>query len=272
VTSLAEAATAPAAAAGPVLEVRGMSRRFGGLLAVNNVSFVVAPGEIFGLIGPNGAGKTTLFNLMTGLIPPTTGTLRYRGRDITRLPPHQIAAAGIARTFQNIRLFSSLSALQNVMIAQHVHARSGVLAGVLNLPPAPQEERRIRARALELLELVGLGARAREAARNLPYGDQRRLEIARALALEPAVILLDEPAGGVNPSLLRHISDRIRALNSEGVTFIIVEHDMEFVMRLCDQVLVMHQGSALTSGPPEQVRSDPAVLEAYLGTVRKEGS
>src|SRR5882672_10757113 len=188
----------PNAVAPNVLEARGMTRRFGGLMAVDDVSFGVRQGEIFGLIGPNGAGKTTLFNLMTGLTSPSSGSLLYHGRDITGLRPHRIAALGIARTFQNVRLFGQLSALQNVMIARHIHTKSGVLAGIFGLPPAPDEERQSRQRALELLDLVGLAGRADVRAGSFAYGDQRRLEIARALALQPQVLLLDEPAAGMN--------------------------------------------------------------------------
>jgi branched-chain amino acid transport system ATP-binding protein len=195
-TPLAE----PPAAEPDVLEARGMTRRFGGLTAVNNVSFGVRRGEIFGLIGPNGAGKTTLFNLITGLTPPSSGRLLHAGSDITGLRPHRIAARGIARTFQNVRLFGQLSALQNVMIARHIQTKSGVLAGIFGLPPAPAEERNSYQRALELLDLVGLAGRAHIKASTFAYGDQRRLEIARALALEPRVLLLDEPAAGMNPN------------------------------------------------------------------------
>ena len=194
----------------PVLEAKKLTKQFGGLTAVNQVSFTVNEGEIFGLIGPNGAGKTTLFNLMTGLIPPSSGQFIYQSDIISTLRPFQIAQRGLARTFQNIRLFADLTALENVMIAQHVHTQSGVWSGVLGLPPAPREEMKIRVKATELLELVGLGDRAQEVAKNFPYGDQRRLEIARALALEPKVLLLDEPAAGMNPNEKHQLSEFIR--------------------------------------------------------------
>jgi len=253
-------------ARGIVLEAMGMTRRFGGLVAVNDVSFAVNDGEIFGLIGPNGAGKTTLFNLMTGLIQPTSGRLHYRGADITALRPHQVAARGIARTFQNIRLFSNLSALENVMIAQHVHTRSGVLAGVLGLPPAPAEGRATRAKALELLDLVGMADRAEAKAVNFAYGDQRRLEIARALALEPRVLLLDEPAAGMNPNEKQALSSFIRSVRERfDLTVLLIEHHVPLVMGLCDRIAVLNFGKLIALGPPQAVQEDPAVIEAYLG-------
>ncbi|HWG85018.1 MAG TPA: ABC transporter ATP-binding protein [Deinococcales bacterium] len=243
-----------------------MTRRFGGLVAVSDVSFSVSQGEIFGLIGPNGAGKTTLFNLMTGLTPPSAGRLTYQGRDITRLPPHRVAGLGIARTFQNIRLFGNLSALRNVMIARHVHTHSGVWTGVFGLPPAPQEERRTEERALQLLEMVGLADRAGEKARNFSYGDQRRLEIARALALEPKLLLLDEPAAGMNPAEKGGLSDFIRRVRDQfDLTVILIEHHVPLVMGLCDRIAVLNFGQLIALGNPESVANDPAVIEAYLG-------
>jgi branched-chain amino acid transport system ATP-binding protein len=251
---------------GSTLEAKGLTRRFGGLIAVNNVSFTVNRGEIFGLIGPNGAGKTTLFNLVTGLMPPSSGQMLYQGAEISRLHPHQVATRGIARTFQNIRLFGNLSALENVMIAQHVHSRSGVFLGVLGLPPAPQEERSIRQRALELLALVGLGDRADEQAQNFAYGNQRRLEIARALALQPQVLLLDEPAAGMNPNEKHQLSDFIRQIRDQfNLTILLIEHHVPLVMGLCDRIAVLDFGQLIALGDPAQVKTDPAVIEAYLG-------
>ena len=249
-----------------ILEAKGLTRRFGGLIAVNNVSFTVKPGEIFGLIGPNGAGKTTLFNLMTGLIPTSSGQMLHNGDEISRLRPYQIAARGIARTFQNIRLFGDLTALENVITAQHVHTRSGLFTGVLSLPPAPQEEVKSREKSLELLSLVGLGNAAEEKAKNFAYGDQRRLEIARALALEPKVLLLDEPAAGMNPNEKHQLSEFIRQIREQfDLTILLIEHHVPLVMGLCDRIAVLDFGQLIALGDPVEVRNDPAVIEAYLG-------
>ncbi|OLP16625.1 high-affinity branched-chain amino acid ABC transporter ATP-binding protein LivG [Leptolyngbya sp. 'hensonii'] len=256
----------PLPAPAPIMEAIGLTRRFGGLVAVNEVSFQVNPHEIFGLIGPNGAGKTTLFNLITGLIQPSSGRLLYQGKMMTRLRPYQIASQGIARTFQNIRLFGDLSALENVMIAQQIHARSNVLQGVLGLPGARREERQIKQKSLSLLELVGLSDRQDEKARNFPYGDQRRLEIARALALEPQVLLLDEPAAGMNPNEKHQLSQFIRQLRDQfNLTVILIEHHVPLVMGLCDRIAVLDFGQLIALGQPEAVRTDPAVIDAYLG-------
>lgn len=249
-----------------VLEARGLTRRFGGLVAVNNVSFAVSQGEIFGLIGPNGAGKTTLFNLLTGLIQPSSGQMLHNGEIISRLRPYRIAARGIARTFQNIRLFGDLSALENVMIAQHVHTRSGLLTGVLGLPPAPQEEQLTYEKGQELLSLVGLSDRAAEKAKNFAYGDQRRLEIARALALNPKVLLLDEPAAGMNPNEKHQLSGFIRSIRDQfNLTVLLIEHHVPLVMGLCDRIAVLDFGQLIALGDPAKVKNDPAVIEAYLG-------
>lgn len=250
----------------PILEAKALTRRFGGLVAVNNVSFSVKQREIFGLIGPNGAGKTTLFNTITGLIQPSSGQLFYQGEEISHLRPHEIAAKGIARTFQNIRLFGELSALENVIIAGHLHIKSNFFQGVLGLPSALSEENRAKQKAWELLELVGLSDRAFEKAKNFPYGDQRRLEIARALALDPQVLLLDEPAAGMNPNEKHHLSEFIREVRAAfDLTIILIEHHVPLVMGLCDRIAVLHFGQLIALGDPAIVRNDPAVIEAYLG-------
>jgi branched-chain amino acid transport system ATP-binding protein len=249
-----------------VLEAKGITRCFGGLVAVNQVSFTVQRNEIFGLIGPNGAGKTTLFNLITGLMPTTSGQLVYEGEEITKLRPHQIAAKGIARTFQNLRLFGNLSVLENIAIANHIHNKIGIIPSVLGMPTAVAAEEKTFAKARELLELVGLAERAREKAGNLAYGDQRRLEIARALALEPKILLLDEPAAGMNPNEKGSLSQLIRQIrDSFNLTVLLIEHHVPLVMGLCDRIAVLDFGELIALGEPEKVKNDPAVIEAYLG-------
>ncbi len=256
----------PIGSAADLLVVDGVTCRFGGVIAVHNVSFAVTQGELFGLIGPNGAGKTTLFNIVTGLTAPTGGRLRYQGADITGLPPHRVAERGIARTFQNVRLFGELSALDNVMIARHVRTRSGLISGVLGLSAARREEGATRQRAAELLALVGLADRAEERARNFSYGDQRRLEIARALAVEPDLLLLDEPAAGMNSGEKRALSDLIRSVRAQfRLTILLIEHHVPLVMDLCDRIAVLNFGQLIALGPPADVRKSPAVIEAYLG-------
>jgi ABC-type branched-subunit amino acid transport system ATPase component len=246
--------------------VNGLERAFGGVRAVDGVSFDVEPGEVHGLIGPNGAGKTTVLNLVSGLLRATGGTIRLDGRPIQGLPPHRIAARGVARTFQNIRLFPELSALANVLVGEHLVRRASLLARLLMLPAAGEEERRARDRAAALLQRIGLAERAHERAKNLSYGEQRRVEIARALASEPRVLLLDEPTAGMNPIEVQAVAALIRQVAAEGHSVLLIEHNVKLVMDVCDRITVLSFGKVIARGGPAEIARDPAVVAAYLGS------
>jgi len=239
---------------------------FGGLVAVDSVDMELKPGELIGLIGPNGAGKTTVFNLITGVYRPTRGRICLGGKDIHGQRPHEIAAEGIARTFQNIRLFGSMSALDNVRVGAHTHVRYSTIAAVARTSAFRQQDHELTNKCVHLLHVLGLGAFRDIEARSLPYGEQRRLEIARALGSDPKVLLLDEPTAGMNPHETRELMEVIKSIRDEfGLTILLIEHDMRVVMGICERIYVLDYGKVIAEGKPEEIRANPAVIEAYLG-------
>lgn len=255
-----------------VLSIKNISKKFGGISALTDVSFSINEGEIFGLIGPNGAGKTTMFNVITNMFPPTSGEITFFGDKITGIKPHKINDKGICRTFQNIRLFSQMTALENVLVGGHSKSKSGVLSGVFRTKSQRDEEERLRVTARELLELVGLSIYEDAIAENLAYGQQRRLEIARALASDPKLLLLDEPAAGMNETETDDLFYLIKKVQERGITVLLIEHDMPLVMKLCDRITVLNFGKKLAEGTPEEIQNNPAVIEAYLGTEEEDHS
>ena len=248
-----------------LLSVREVSKRFGGLQAISDLSFDVARGSIKALIGPNGAGKTTLFNLISGVLEPDHGEIVFRGAAIQDLPPHQIASRGMVRTFQHIRLFPKMTVLENIMVGRHLHSRAGFLAGMLNLPFTWKEERRIRERSLEILEVLGISDHARTEAASLAYGQQRIVEIGRALACEPELLLLDEPAAGLNMRETNDMGGRIAKIRDMGVTVLLVEHDMSLVMKISDEIVVLSYGQKIAEDRPLSIQKNREVIRVYLG-------
>jgi branched-chain amino acid transport system ATP-binding protein len=248
-----------------MLKLTNVSKRFGGLSVLQDVNFAVPAGKVFGLIGPNGAGKTTVFNLITGLLAPTGGQIDLQGESLLGLPPHQITRQGIARTFQNIRIFKDMTLLDNVVVGMHSHLNYGVPGWLFSLPGFRAQERRAREKAHELLGWVGLDAKALDTADNLSYGDQRKLELARALATEPKLLLLDEPVAGMNTGEKVELMGEITNIAKRGYTIFMIEHDMRFVMGLCERIAVLNFGRIIAEGSPDEIKNNPDVIEAYLG-------
>jgi branched-chain amino acid transport system ATP-binding protein len=271
VTAVDSPPTTPGGVGAPVLVAENVTMRFGGLVAVDSVNFQVNQGEIMGLIGPNGAGKTTFFNCLTGLYLPTTGRVVFNG-EVLPPKPRKVVMAGMARTFQNIRLFANMTAQENVMVGRYCRTTTGPLTSIIRGPKYRRDEKATSDRAQQLLEFVGLRDVSDSLARNLPYGDQRRLEIARALATDPKLLLLDEPTAGMNPQETRQAEELVFKIRDLGLAIVVIEHDMRFIFNLCDRVLCLVQGRALIEGTPQEVQSDPRVIEAYIGTGPQDAS